>query len=56
MRLHTKVVAVMWQRPAIVWASTSVVGVRLGMVLFKFATSEDAKPCYEGAKAWRGPS
>jgi hypothetical protein len=41
MRLCIKVVVVTRQRPAISQASTSTTSARLGMVLLKFATSED---------------
>jgi hypothetical protein len=41
MKLHTKVVTAMWQRPIVVWASTSAASARLGAVLLKFAISED---------------
>ncbi|CAM6017874.1 unnamed protein product [Sphagnum balticum] len=51
MRLRTKVIAATWHRPVTARASTSMVGVRLGAVLLKFTTSEDARPRYEGVRA-----
>jgi hypothetical protein len=41
MRLRTKVIAAMRQRPVTAWASTLAVGTHLSMVLLKFATNED---------------
>ncbi len=41
MRLFTKVIVVARQRPTIMWASTSMVGVRLNVMLLKFVMNED---------------
>jgi hypothetical protein len=41
MRLCTKVIVATQQQLATVWASTSVTGACPGVMLLKFATSED---------------
>jgi hypothetical protein len=50
MRLRAKVIAATWQRPVITRASTLTAGARLGIVLFKFATSEDCQAALWGRK------
>ncbi|CAM6069056.1 unnamed protein product [Sphagnum tenellum] len=54
MRLRAKVIVATQQRPAIVWASTSTAGARLGAVLFKFAISEDYQAALRGHKGLVG--
>jgi hypothetical protein len=54
MRLCAKVVTAMWQWPTIARASTLVVGVCCGTVLFKFTTSEDHQAALWGSKGLVG--
>jgi hypothetical protein len=54
MRLCVKVVVAMRQQLATSWASTSTVSARLGVVLLKFATSEDRQAALQGHKGLAG--
>jgi hypothetical protein len=54
MKLHAKVVIATWQRPTIVWASTSAMSMRPSAVLLKFATSEDHQATLQGRKGLAG--
>jgi hypothetical protein len=54
MRLHAKVIVATQQRPVTMRASTLTVGVRPGVVLLKFVTSEDRQAALRGRKGLTG--
>jgi len=54
MRLCAKVIVATWQQPTTAWASTSVAGARLSVVLLKFTTSEDRHATLRGHKGLAG--
>jgi hypothetical protein len=54
MKLRTKVIVTTRQRPMITRASTSTAGARLGVVLLKFATSEDRQATLRRRKGLAG--
>ncbi|CAK9211037.1 unnamed protein product [Sphagnum troendelagicum] len=54
MRLRVKVIAAKRQRLAISRASTSMASTHLGVVLLKFATSEDLQAVLRGRKGLTG--
>jgi hypothetical protein len=50
MKLCTKVVTTMQQRPVVAWASAQATGVCPNTMLFKFVTSEDYQVVLRGRK------
>jgi hypothetical protein len=54
MRLRAKVIVATRQRPTTTWASTSTIGTRFGVVLFKYAMSKDRQVALRGHNGLTG--